>query len=249
MYQVLIAEDEVFVRLGYKTLINWKKLGMEVAADAANGEEALKAYERIRPQVVITDIKMPVMDGLTLIRKIRETDKHTRILILTCLEEFELVREALELGVSGYVLKLTSGIEDLERKLTHIREELDAQNAENPPKEPGGDDGLPPKARAALRYMDENYAADISLQIVSDYVGVTPSYLSRLLTAAGSPGFSDRLNAIRVDHAKTLLRNVSLTVGEVGRRVGFTNATYFIRVFKKLEGRTPNEYRTEFGGE
>ncbi len=126
MYRVLIAEDEVFVRLGIKMSVEWEKMDMQVIADAANGQQAWDIYEKERPDIILTDIKMPVMDGMTLIRRIRERDKETRIVILSCLEEFQLVREAISMGVSDYILKLTMTPEDMEKILQKVRTELEA---------------------------------------------------------------------------------------------------------------------------
>ena len=80
MYRVLIAEDEVFVRLGIKMSVEWEKMGMQVIADAANGQQAWDIYEKEHPDIILTDIKMPVMDGMALIRRIRERDKKTNFL-------------------------------------------------------------------------------------------------------------------------------------------------------------------------
>ena len=124
MYKVVIAEDEMFVRLGIKMSVDWEKLGMEVAADVENGQQALEAWETFQPDIVITDIKMPVMDGIALIRQIRQKDERTRFIILSCLEEFNIVREALSLGVSDYVLKLTMTQEDMEKVLEKAKREL-----------------------------------------------------------------------------------------------------------------------------
>ena len=125
MYKVLIVEDEIFVRLGIKMSVEWKKLDMEVIGDVANGKLALEVYEKEHPDIVMTDLKMPVMDGMELIRRIREKDSTTRILILSCLEEFHLVKQAISMDVSDYILKLTMTQEDMERILLKTKDELD----------------------------------------------------------------------------------------------------------------------------
>ena len=124
MFSVLIAEDEMLVRFGLKTVIDWKQFGMEVVADVADGQAAWEEYQRRRPDLIIADIKMPVMDGMQLISKIREEDKETRIIILTCLEEFHIVRKAMSLGVSEYILKLTMTKEEMEAVLRKVGNEL-----------------------------------------------------------------------------------------------------------------------------
>lgn len=126
MYRVIIAEDELFVRLGIKMSVDWEKLGMEVVADVSNGKQAWEVYEREHPDIILTDIKMPIMDGMELIRRVREESKETRIIILSCLEEFGLVREAISMDVSDYILKLTMTQEDMEKVLRKVKTELES---------------------------------------------------------------------------------------------------------------------------
>ncbi|BBH20520.1 DNA-binding response regulator [Paenibacillus baekrokdamisoli] len=126
MYRILIAEDEMLVRLGLKSMIEWDKFNMKVIADVANGQDAWRVYEEHRPEIIITDIKMPVMDGMELISKIRLQDQHTKIVILTCLEQFNLLHKAMSLGVSDYIVKLTMTSEEMENVLQKLHTELQA---------------------------------------------------------------------------------------------------------------------------
>ena len=127
MLRVLIVEDEMLVRLGLKNSIEWSKFDMLVIADAADGQAAWEIYQKEKPDIIITDLKMPVMDGMELISKIREKDKSTKIIILSCLEEFELARKALSYGVSDYILKLTMTETEIEAVLKKAQEELEKQ--------------------------------------------------------------------------------------------------------------------------
>ncbi len=106
MYRVLIAEDEMLVRMGLKHSIDWSEYHMIVIADVANGQEALEIYRREMPELLITDIKMPIMDGMELIAQVREMNSDAQIVILTCVEDFETVRKALAHNVQDYILKL-----------------------------------------------------------------------------------------------------------------------------------------------
>ncbi|MHA6480782.1 response regulator transcription factor [Paenibacillus sp. strain BS8-2] len=127
MYNVMIVEDEMLVRLGLKHSVDWGKFGMQVVADLANGAEAWDQFQRAAPDVLITDLKMPIMGGMELIGKIRSVNPTTRIVILTCLEEFHLAREAVTLDVSGYLVKLSMSTEEMEAVLVKLREELAKQ--------------------------------------------------------------------------------------------------------------------------
>jgi two-component system response regulator YesN len=132
MYRVLIVEDEILVRVGLRNSIDWAKLDMDIIGAAADGAEAWEIYQKERPDIILTDIKMPIMDGLQLIQKIREKDDDTKIVILSCLEEFNLVRQALSLGVTEYVLKLTMTPEQMEQVLYKVKEQMDARQKQAP---------------------------------------------------------------------------------------------------------------------
>ena len=123
--KVLIAEDEVLVREGLKSAVNWARLGMEVIGDAANGKQAFEIYEKERPDILLTDIRMPGMDGLELIARIREADTKTKIVILTCYEEFSYLQEAMRMGVSDYILKLKMKPADIEAAMEKLKLELE----------------------------------------------------------------------------------------------------------------------------
>jgi len=125
---ILIVEDELLVRIGLKSSIDWNKLNRKVIADVSNGQAALEIYEKEKPDIILTDIKMPVMDGIQLISRIREKDRKTKIVVLTCYEEFDTIHKAVNLGVSGYILKLKMSAGEMEDMLTKIRDELIKEN-------------------------------------------------------------------------------------------------------------------------
>lgn len=125
MYKVLIAEDEMLVRTGIRASIDWEKFNMFVVCEASNGQIAWELYQQHKPDLVLTDIKMPLMDGIEFIRKIREEGHPTQVIILSCLEDFSLAKEAIRLGVTGYILKLTMTTEEMEDVLSSARAALD----------------------------------------------------------------------------------------------------------------------------
>lgn len=127
MYKVLIVEDEMLVRTGIRASIDWEKFNMCVVNEASNGKIAWELYQQTLPDLVLTDIKMPFMDGIELIRNIRSTGNPAQIIILSCLEDFSLAQEAIRLGVSGYILKLTMTSEEMESVLLSVRKALDEE--------------------------------------------------------------------------------------------------------------------------
>ena len=132
MLRVMIVEDEHFVRIGIKNSVPWETYGMQVVCDAENGRQALEQYQNWKPEIIITDLKMPVMNGIALMKTIRAKDKRARFIILTCLDEFGMVQEAIRLGASAYILKLTSEQEEIEAALEKVRAELEAFSGPGP---------------------------------------------------------------------------------------------------------------------
>jgi two-component system response regulator YesN len=127
MYKVMIVEDEMLVRIGLKNSVDWSQYGMEVVADLPDGQAAWDFYRKEKPDLIVTDIRMPKMDGMQLIENVRREDEETRIVVLSCLEEFELARKAMSLGVSNYILKLTMTEEEIGSVLDGVRKQLDQQ--------------------------------------------------------------------------------------------------------------------------
>jgi two-component system response regulator YesN len=123
MYKVLIVDDEEDTRIGLKILIDWEKQGFIVSYVAVNGIEALEVYQSVRPSLVITDIKMPVMDGLELSRQIRSLNDDVKIIILSGYSDFALAKEAIKFGVKNYLLKPVDETE-LITALEEVQEEL-----------------------------------------------------------------------------------------------------------------------------
>lgn len=128
MYKVLIVDDEVLLRVGLKTTINWEQAGFTVVAEAINGEQGYEQYKRHEPDVIITDIRMPKKDGLWLVDMIRKEDPHIPILVLTCLDEFASARRALKAGADDYILKSEVEDEELLSIMSRVKKKLDKQN-------------------------------------------------------------------------------------------------------------------------
>lgn len=129
LYNILLVDDETDVLEVMKKKVNWEELGFFVAGTAENGQEAMELAEQIHVDVVLTDINMPFMDGLTLCRKIKENDRSIRVVIYSGYDEFEYAREAIHLEAEEYLLKPISA-KDLEQVFGKIRASLDGEMAQ-----------------------------------------------------------------------------------------------------------------------
>lgn len=124
MISVIIVEDEFLVRLGLKSAVDWEKRGFQIVGEATNGEEGLELFLKHRPKLVVTDIKMPKKDGITLMEEIRQHDASVFFIILTAYKDFEYAQTAIRLGVENYVVKGTVFNDELGYSLDRIREKV-----------------------------------------------------------------------------------------------------------------------------
>jgi len=126
MFKVIIIDDEPIIRKGLKNIINWKQYDCTVCAEASDGEEGKQLIEAHRPDILITDIRMPEMDGLNMIREVKEYIPDCKIIILTGYRDFDYVQEAIKLGAFDFVLK-PSKIEELAAVVKRAVDELKCQ--------------------------------------------------------------------------------------------------------------------------
>lgn len=105
MVSIMIVEDEFLVRAGLRTCIDWEEEGFEIVAEAQNGEEALAKYEKFHPAIIITDIRLPKLDGLAMMRKLREQKEDVGFVVVSAYDDFHYAKEAISIGVENYFLK------------------------------------------------------------------------------------------------------------------------------------------------
>ena len=105
MYKVIIVDDEHMIRQGLSSMVNWEKYGCQVCAEATDGSEAQPLIRQYKPEILFTDIKMNEMDGLTMIRGIKETVPDCKIIVMTGYREFDYAKEAISMGVFEFLLK------------------------------------------------------------------------------------------------------------------------------------------------
>lgn len=129
MYKILIVDDENLVRVAFRNMVDYEKYGFYVAGTASDGIEALKMAEKINPDLIITDIRMPNMDGITLIERLNENHFTGQIVMVSNYDDFELVRSGLQLGAIDYLLKLTVTTEEYLKMLEKVKTKLDEESS------------------------------------------------------------------------------------------------------------------------
>lgn len=253
MYKVIIIDDEPVIVRGLSQTIPWEKHNCQVAGTAFNGKEGLELIRSQKPDILISDICMPGMDGLTMISSLKSQFPMLQICILTGYRDFDYARRAICLGVTRFLLKpskmnelldaldvMTTNLSSSEVKIKKEKPETSDTEQQGSPEENTASSFI---VKNALQYIDENYQQKIMLSEVAEHIYVSQWHLSKLLHRHTGQNFSEILNKVRIEKAKELLNNPALRIGEIAEEVGFVDMAHFSRVFKKIVGISANEYR------
>lgn len=255
MIKVLIVEDEDIIRRGLIGTIDWLSYGYVVAGEAINGEDGLNKIENLKPNLVITDIRMPVMDGLEMLQKADKKGLKFEKIILTSYGEFEYAQEGIKLGVIDYILKPID--EDaFYETLTKVREKIekieafknvndisnDKENIElfNPKVYLGKENNK--YVEKAIEKIINSYEKKLNIKDIAEELDVSASYLSRKLKDITGETFLDILNKYRIQKSIKILLTQEYKIYEVSQKVGFTDYKHFCNVFKKYLHMSPGDF-------
>lgn len=242
--KVAIVDDEVPIRESLR-MFDWAQYGCELAGEARHGQEALELCERVRPGIVVTDIVMPVMDGLRLTGLLKERQPEIQVILLTSHSEFDYARQALALGACDYLLKGTYRDEDLIAALQKAKGRLSQDDRAGNEREEKIDKRY--EIRQAQSYILERLGEAIDLPTVAAHVGLSTNYLGLLFRRETGESFQDYVKRNRLEKAAHLLRHSPMKVYEVAAETGFPNYRHFSDVFYQLYGRNPRDYRGSHG--
>lgn len=235
----MVADDEEYLLTAMQKLIDWESMGCELIYCARNGRELIDRAVELQPDIVITDIKMPIMGGMEVAEYIYENMNRTIVIFLTGYADFEYAKEAIHYDVSDYIIK-TAMLDQLPEsiiKATKKLEKLDSVIADDEWK---SDDIM---ARLQ-RYIEANYTKKMTLIEIAGAVHANRSYISRLYKQKTGVNLFDAINRLKIEKAKEMIRG-GLKVYEAADKVGFDDVAYFSKVFKKIEGTSPKDYGKE----
>ena len=244
MLKVLVVDDETVVRRGIVLGVDWAAMGCVIVGEAANGLEGIQAVERYKPNLIITDVRMPKMDGNEMMQELRRRGCQAHAILLTAYSDFEYVRSALQLGADDYLLKPFRD-QELAAAVERVRQKLQERW------EKGNDIELPlvkgDKSKyvlKALEYISAHYAdSGISITTIANHLGVSEGHLSHVFKKETNYTVVGYLTQYRIHMAMKLLRDRNHKVYEVAELVGYKDVAYFGSTFKKLTGVSPSEYQ------
>lgn len=245
---VYIVDDKRIIRQSLEKTIGWQRLGFRVLGSAADAAHAMEDIRALRPDVLITDIRMPGTDGLSLAEQAKELLPHIEVVVITGYDRFEYARSSLRIGARDIILKPIKN-EELETLLESIHRDfvlaLQQEQSDESAARGGYQSSLGPLCRAVSAYVVSHLEEDIGLDSLARMYRVSPSHLSKQFKRETGQTFVKFLTYRRIAKACTLLSDPRHRVGEVGFLCGFHSPEHFSKTFKTHQGMTPAEYRRQ----
>ncbi len=233
---IVIADNDKNIRSELIRIIEGRHEEFKIVGEATNGEEALEIIKKLESDILITDLSIPVINGMELIRKVKESYMGMKVIVISELDNYKYVRGALTGGAVDYLLKPVNE-EELYGTLNKVKENIETKKMKSIKYR---------KANKVIEraelYINEHYNRDISLKLVADHVFLNANYFSTLFKEEVGEGFIEYLIHTRIGVAKKLLNQPGVKIYEVARAVGYEESASFNRVFKKNVGVTPREY-------
>lgn len=258
MMRVVVVEDEYYVRKGIINTFDWKQLDCEIVGEASNGRDGAAVIEELKPDLVIADIEMPVVDGIEMVRLLKGKRCGAAFIFLTAHQKFSYVHSALKLEAADYLLKPFTD-ESLEESICKVKMRLlraaawksgGAKNMRESGRltEPEAMETALIQAKnmyikKAVVYVRNHYSNEIGAVDAANYLNISEAYFCRLFKKETGYTFGQYLTNYRICVAAGLLANFPMKVNEVAEQAGFSDSSYFSLIFKKTMGMPPKEYQ------
>ena len=237
MWKVMITDDENYMLEAMENLIDWKKMDCQLVYKAKNGQVLLEQIKKNPPDIIITDIKMPLVSGIEVAKYIYENMLPIKVIILSAYAEFQYAQEAIKYDVCGYIIK-TSVIEMLPGMIQKAIGKLSAPTEPDKENEEYYSDDILGRLQ---KYIAEHYMDKLNLTGIAQEIHANGSYLSRLYKTKTGKNLFDVINKMKLEKAKEYMSQ-GKRIYEIAQLVGFDDVSYFSRVFRKYEGCSPREY-------
>ncbi|QGH33816.1 response regulator [Gracilibacillus salitolerans] len=237
MYKMIIVDDEAEIRIGLSNYFPWNQLGFEVVYQCVNGKQAIEYIEQNTIDLILTDIRMPVMDGIELAKELHKRRSFIYIIFLSGYKDFQYAKEALKYGVKEYIVK-PGKFEEIHEVFTTVKAQLDKEWSRHHKKE----NYIENIIQTIEDYIKKNYA-DICLEDIATVLKMSPNYISRLYKEKTGDNISNYITKTRMQKAAELLVDYHYKTYEISEAVGYNNPKNFTRTFKKYYGVTPRDFR------
>lgn len=239
MESVLLVDDD---RLICEDIQMMLQPSFQVLGICGEGRSALSKLEQVSPDIMLTDISMPIMDGVTLVREAHKKWPRMLIVVLSNYDDFQLVKDAMRYGAFDYLLKYEAEAKQLCLKLSELYTAWVEQNGFAKESEDAAET-VRVEIQKTIDFIRENYQDNLTLNDVAERVGFSKNYFCKLFKQETGKNFVEFLNGLRIERAKELLSAGNMKTYEVAERVGFRDYRYFCRIFRQYTGRQPAQMK------
>lgn len=252
MYKVLIAEDDEAVRYVYSRMKIWNECGFKLEKQVSDGREAIDTLESENFDLILTDIRMPWIDGIELLKKIRESGRDTEVIFVSTYNDFEYARQGLILGAFDYILKPVKA-DKLKKVLERAKKKLDDKNYA---------DIAETCVKSAFDYFNMtkdsvfgehlfSYLSSLGINIttmedIAENFEISKDYFGKLFKQNFRIHFNQFYSVLKIEYSKALIRNYNYKAYEISEILGYSSRDYFTKVFREITGITPTEYKSGF---
>ena len=248
MHKILVADDEPIELTVVEKIINENLSDKVSICLADNGREAVDLYEKENCDIALLDIAMPGLNGLEAAEIIRSKHPGHVIIFLTAFDEFDYAKKAIAVKALDYLLKPVD-----EKELILVLEEalrqVENESKENVSENKNFDNTeFSDMKMSAIRtrisdYLESRYMDDISLSDIAGELKYSDAYFSKVFKKCFNKGFIVYLTELRIEKSKILLEDIFVNIKDISAKVGFRDSNYYTKVFKRMDGLTPSEYR------
>ncbi|HWR39526.1 MAG TPA: response regulator [Patescibacteria group bacterium] len=241
MFKLLLVDDERWVRTALRRMIEKTGLPLQVVRECSDGEEAIAYLEQSKVDLVISDIRMPGLNGLALVKELNRRGLVQDVIIISVHDDFRYAQEALRENVIDYLVKPV----ELPELIRTLGKWLDGKKARNNTVEVSDKTSpfhLSPIEQVLL-YLQQATPGRATLSEAARRVHLNPSYLSQLFKQQMNINFVDYVTEMRMKEARTLLTTSTMKIAEIVEQLGYCDISSFSNSFKKTVGCSPSEYR------
>lgn len=248
MYRILIVEDDAALRFIYSKKKIWSDCGFCIEDEASNGREALELIGRKKYDLILTDIQMSFIDGIELLRDVKEKGINSEVVLVSSYDEFEYARQGLVLGAADYILKPAED-NKLREMLLRVRERLGEKRKISAEVKAAAEQcgiTIPDEGMVCniCHYFSENSDRVFTMEEISEEFGFSRDYFGKLFKSHMGTGFNNFYSWVKIERAKELLLTGNYKNYEISDMLGYSTVDYFTKVFKEMTGVTPSQFKS-----
>ncbi len=249
MYKILLVEDDMALHFVYKRMKVWNEEGFEINMTATNGRDALKILDEHKFDMVITDIRMPILDGIGLLKKMSEKQIKIYTIILSSYDEFEYARQAMIYGAADFVVKPVKE-NDIKEALKRAKIQLEEDKEKNDLTKritqkilnAGGEIDDENFFNKILEYIMSYVTEDKSMEDAAEYMELSKDYFGKMCKNKLKVTFKQLQTITKMEYAGFLLKSSNIKVYELSELLGYSSPDYFTKIFTEIMGTTPKKY-------